>query len=184
MSEQEVEQPDETPEPIEGDDADLEEQEAEEYEQTPAEAAEQEGSAEIARKLQSATTGYHTRVTNLLGLTPEEAEGYVCQKCEGFGFVLEGQSPLDDLAWDEGTQECSACGGFGIRKVHTKNPDHMTRGCTTCASRGYIEVSIPPENVVPFTPSAPAFTMPNAQPQYGYMDPNGQFVPFVNTNQG
>ena len=182
MSDTETETPEEQPEPehIEGDDADAEEEEHEE--QTPAEAAAAEGSAEIAKKLQAATSGYHTRVRNLLGLTDDEAEALLCQKCDGFGLVLGSQSPLDDLRWDEATQECSVCDGWGVLKPHTKNPDHMTHGCTTCASRGYIQVSLPPQNVVPITPTQPAYQPQPAAPQYGYMAPDGNFTPFVNAN--
>jgi len=168
MSEQETE----PVEPIEGDDEDVEGDE--DGEQTPAEAAAEEGSAEIAKKLKEATKGYHTRIVNLLGT---DMENRICPTCDGFGFADEQQvAQLDGppLVHPDNYFECSACNGYGVVESGSRNPDYAMPLCTECQGKGY---TIGPLTAPRALPTAQA-TPPVPQAMAGEYDPRFGFKPW------
>ena len=165
----------ETQEPIEG--PDEEEEAAEEEGQTPAEAADTEGSADFAAAIEDAAHAHGGRLRKIFG---ERLPDVLCPLCEGYGIVDPGTEALDLLAWDETSVECPTCKGYARVRKHTKDQDHMVAPCTSCGATGWITQAVPPPNVVQFQPQAPTYTPAPATPQMGYQGPNGEFIPFVN----
>src|SRR5205085_1529488 len=123
---------------------------------TPEEAAEQEGSHEIASKLQKATGNYHKRIEAILGHSMEDA---VCPTCDGFGFADAEQKARaaselpGDFVHPANYVTCDGCNGYGEIVSGSKNPAHQIVICTKCNSLGYrIEA--------PHVEQATVYTMP------------------------
>ena len=165
----------ETPEPIEG--PDEEEEATEEEEQTPAEAAANEGSADLQAQIEDAAHEHAGKLRKIFG---DRLKDVVCPLCEGYGIVDPGTEALDLLAWDETSVECPVCKGYARVRKHTKDQEHMVAPCTACGAQGWITQALPaPTPLYPQQPT-PTFTPTPAPPQMGYQGPDGQFVPFVN----
>ena len=152
-------------------------EEAEIEEMTPAEAAEAEGSAEVAKKLKAATQSYHTRIVNILG---RDMEDKVCPTCEGFGFY-DGPDPTaahsdlpSDFVHPDNYVTCQDCNGYGEILSGSKNPAHAVVTCTKCSGLGYKIETVA-------APSAPVYTLPTAEntsPQNGTYIPGRGFIPY------
>lgn len=172
----EVELPDTPDETLPSDDELVEEAE----EQTPAEAAEQDGSAEVAKKLKQATQGYHTRIFNILGA---EMEQKICPTCDGFGFADEQQVATsaaglpDDFVHPENYVTCDRCNGYGEILSGSKNPAHAVVTCTHCSGLGYrIEQAQIPQAAVSYLPPPV-----EAQTLNGVYVPGRGFIPYGET---
>jgi hypothetical protein len=156
-------------EPIHGDDDEA--QEAEEGEQSPAQAAAQEGSAAVAKKLDSENSRHIKAVSKILDMDMEDK---LCPTCAGFGFA---DAPADDgpeIAPDETKSECPVCHGYGQLRTPSRNPDHVFAVCTQCSGQGWVTktVDAPPAY-------APVTQLPTPQTaQMGQLLPDGRFLPY------
>lgn len=175
MSEHEHEQdgnPDAEPdEAIQPDDED---DDAADAEQSPAQAAQQEGSAEVARKLDLENSRHFRAVSKILD---QDMEPHTCPTCNGFGFA---DAPADDgpeLAHDETKDECPVCKGYGQLRTPSRDPGHALTMCVNCSGQGFVVKSAAePERYAPVT------QLPTAQAaQAGTLLPDGRFLPFGST---
>jgi DnaJ-class molecular chaperone len=189
----ETQVPDAPPAPPEPSPEEAEEAEQEEQEQTLAEAAETHGSRRRGRKkqdeqdpakpaqthspeqlpklIEAAMGEYRVTLSELVGV---DLKGKECPTCEGMGFTVDGGDPLAVLVHPDNLAMCEACNGYGEVRTGSRNPQHQTTVCTKCSGVGYQTIAAQPTNVTPITPQPTAST----QPQMGFMNPDGTFVPF------
>lgn len=163
-------------EPEEEEGADVQPAEEDE-EASAAQAAQQEGSAEIAKRLERETARYHRAVSKILDTDMSE---HVCPTCDGFGFYQGAapEAPAEiDLVHPDNMEECESCNGYGLVITGSKNPDHVTTVCTACSARGYvIKTTPPPPPIALATPAAPV-----DQPVGGQWVPGRGFIPYGQT---
>jgi DnaJ-class molecular chaperone len=177
------EAPDETTEPTEPDESpdeakpDDEDAEQEESEQTPAQAARSHGSDEIPKKLERALTDQKKRLERIVGVS---LDGKECPKCDGMGYMPEGTADEPEVVHPENLVTCEACNGYGQVVTGSRNPDHITAMCTSCAGNGFITqvAQLPPPTPIGVY-TQPSSPLTAEQAQYGMMQPDGTFVPFV-----
>jgi hypothetical protein len=162
-AQEEAERPDEAP--------------LEDGEQTPEEAAQTEGSHELAGKLEKENERHIRAVVKLLG---PDMEGNICPTCDGFGFAdAEQRASIDaglpdDFKQPENYKTCEGCNGYGEVKSGAKNPNYVVVTCTQCSGKGYVIEAAPVAHVTPL-PVAPATS---DQPIGGQYVPGRGFIPY------
>lgn len=152
--------------------------------QTAAQAAQAEGSHEIATKLQKATSNYHKRIETILG---ESMEDNICPTCEGFGFADAQQVAAqaarvpDDVVHPPELVTCDRCNGYGEVITGSKNPMHATTICIACSGNGYKNQPQATATPTPigngYAPPAPAAPIP-ADGVGGQYVPGRGFIPY------
>lgn len=172
-----VEEPNPDVEPdeqIEGDDTDLEEEEAEQPE-TPVE-PEGPSSYTLDQQWKRENERHIEAVKVFMG---DEFEELVCQKCGGSGFSDIPLTLLDMYVADKTKEACPNCAARGQLATPSLVEGQQTVVCIVCSGLGWINKQA--------TASSPpiAYTAPNTATAptnglaYGYQDANGVFVPFV-----
>jgi hypothetical protein len=169
-------EPDETPTPTPD-----EEDEEQESEETPAQAAAREGSADIPKKLERALNDQRKRLEKIVGV---ELAGKECPTCDGMGYLPQGAADEPELVHPENLVTCEPCNGYGVVVTGSRNPDHVTAMCTSCAGNGFITKPLATTNVTPITPYTESPALTPVQAQMGTMMPDGTFVPFGGTVAG
>jgi hypothetical protein len=152
-------------------------EEQEEADQTPAQAARSHGSDEIPKKLERALTDQKKRLERIVGVS---LDGKECPKCDGMGYLPEGAAEEPDVVHPDNLVTCEACNGYGQVITGSRNPDHITAMCTSCAGNGFITqvAQLPPPTPIGVY-TQPSSPLTAEQAQYGMMQPDGTFVPFV-----
>jgi hypothetical protein len=167
----ETQSPDAPFAPAEPSPEEQEQAEQEEQTQTPAEAAASHGSDEIPKKLERAIKDQQKRLSKIVGV---DLAGQECPTCDGMGYTIGGTDPSAVLVHPDNLVMCEACNGYGQVVTGSKNPQHETTVCIACSGVGYQTKVAQPTNVTPITPAVTT----SGQPQMGFMNPDGTFVPF------
>jgi rubrerythrin len=143
-------------------------------EQTPQEAAADDGSDALIKKAEKAQANYAKRIRDIFG---DNAPQYDCPACNGLGLVWNLDEPTPELVHPDNLVTCDACNGYGAVITGSKAPGRETTVCITCSGNGYITKSAQPENVTPIQPNAPTTFQPAQAPVMGFMGPDGVFQP-------
>jgi hypothetical protein len=148
-------------------------------EQTPQEAAADDGSDALIKKAEKAQTNYAKRIRDIFG---DNAPQYDCPACNGLGLVWNVDEPQQELVHPDNLVTCDACNGYGSVITGSKAPGRETTVCIACSGNGYRTVTPQPENVTPIVLNATAFDSHTQQPVMGWQQPDGTFVPLGTPN--
>jgi hypothetical protein len=150
-------------------------------EQTPAEAADADGSDALIKKAEKAQQAHVKRIRAIFG---DNAPQYDCPTCNGLGLVWNTETVEPELVHPDNLVTCDACNGYGSVITGSKAPGRETTVCIACSGNGYITKSLQPENVTPLVPNAPTQAAPNHAPVMGWMSPDGVFQPLGQPQTG
>ncbi len=147
------------------------EQEADEPEQTPAEAAQRDGSEQTLKKADAANRAYMQKLEKILGADDDRHE---CAACNGLGVTWGATVAEPELKQADDAEPCPKCNAYGMTITGSRDPGQATKPCGECGGRGWRNVVV---QLAPVAPIAPHEMTP-ATAQMGTMQPDGTFVPF------
>jgi hypothetical protein len=150
-------------------------------EQTPQEAASDDGSDALIKRAEKAQTNYAKRIRDIFG---DNAPQYDCPACNGLGLVWNLDEPAPELVHPDNLVTCDACNGYGSVITGSKAPGRETTVCIACSGNGYKTVTPQPENVTPLVPNSPVSHGPQQTPVMGWQQPDGTFVPLGTPQAG
>jgi hypothetical protein len=148
-------------------------------EQTPQEAADDDGSDALIKKAEKAQANYAKRIRDIFG---DNAPQYDCPACNGLGLVWNVDEPQPELVHPDNLVTCDACNGYGSVITGSKAPGRETTVCIACSGNGYRTVTPQPENVTPIVPNTTAYDAVKGAPVMGWQQPDGTFVPLGTPN--
>jgi hypothetical protein len=150
-------------------------------EQTPQEAADDDGSDALIKKAEKAQTNYAKRIRDIFG---DNAPQYDCPTCNGLGLIWELEVPTRKLKHPPELVPCQRCDGWGEVETGSKNPLHETTVCTACNATGWKVQTPQAENVTPILPNVSTSNAAQATPVMGWQQPDGTFVPLGTPQAG
>jgi excinuclease UvrABC ATPase subunit len=150
-------------------------------EQTPAEAADADGSEEQIKKAERAVATFNKRIDAIFG---DNAPPLQCPRCEGLGRVWAVEESTPELVHPDNLEACENCNGHGRVLTGSKVPENATTVCGRCNGTGFRVVTPQSENVTPLV-AAPAAN-PAAPPPavMGWMNADGVFQPLGTPQTG
>jgi hypothetical protein len=150
-------------------------------EQTPAEAADEDGSTEQVEKAEIARAAYNAEIDAIFG---ENAPPLECATCNGLGRVWNTEEPQPELVHPPELVACSRCNGYGQVLTGSRNELNQTTTCTACNGTGWKIETPQPENVTPLVPASAATVGTSGAPVMGWMGPDGVFQPLGTPQTG
>ena len=168
--------PVEEPEPVEEPTGEPDEDEQEE--QSAAEAASEDGSAYIARKLEEENARHIEECGVILGI---DVAPITCQKCFGSGLSDLPLTVYDIYKADPTKVACPNCDAKGQLATPSLVDGQQTVVCIQCSGLGWVTRQEPAPNVVQFTPQPQQTPAPAPSVTYGYSDADGVFHPWTPT---
>jgi hypothetical protein len=142
--------------------------------QTPQEAANDDGSDALIKKAEKAQTNYAKRIRDIFG---DNAPQYDCPACNGLGLVWNTEEVAPELVHPDNLVACEYCNGHGEVLTGSKVPTNATTVCGRCNGTGFRVVTPQPENVTPIVPNSSAVAAVTQTPVMGWMGPDGVFQP-------
>jgi hypothetical protein len=143
-------------------------------EQTPAEAADADGSEDQIKKAERAVATFNKRIDAIFG---DNAPPLQCPRCDGLGRVWAVEESTPELVHPENYVACDNCNGHGEVLTGSKVPANATTVCGRCNGTGFQVVTPQPENVTPLVPASAATVGTSGSPVMGWMGPDGVFQP-------
>jgi excinuclease UvrABC ATPase subunit len=153
--------------------------EIQEQEQTPQEAAADDGSDALIKKAEKAQTNYAKRIRDIFG---DNAPQYDCPACNGLGLVWNVDEPQPELVHPDNLVACENCNGHGRVLTGSKVPENATTVCGRCNGTGFRVETPQPENVTPIVPNTGLTGVAAPTPVMGWQQPDGTFVPLGTPN--
>jgi hypothetical protein len=150
-------------------------------EQTPQEAATDDGSDALIKRAEKAQTNYAKRIRDIFG---GGAPQYDCPTCSGLGLVWSIEEPQQELVHPDNLVTCEACNGYGSVITGSKAPGRETTVCIACSGNGYRTVTVQPENVTPIVRDELTYQGNPQAPVMGWRQPDGTFVPLGTPQAG
>jgi hypothetical protein len=150
-------------------------------EQTPQEAASDDGSDALIKRAEKAQTNYAKRIRDIFG---DAAPQHDCPKCNGLGLVWNLGEDVPELVHPDDLVACDRCAGHGRVLTGSTVPENDTTVCGRCSGTGFRVVTPQPENVTPITGNTTAYDAQAQAPVMGWMGPDGQFVPLGTPQAG
>jgi hypothetical protein len=150
-------------------------------EQTPQEAAADDGSDALIKRAEKAQANYAKRIRDIFG---DNAPQYDCPACNGLGLVWNTEEAQPELVHPDSLVTCDACNGYGSVITGSKAPGRETTVCIACSGNGYRTVTPQPENVTPIQPNASTTFQQAQAPVMGWMSPDGVFQPLGTPQAG
>jgi hypothetical protein len=149
--------------------------------QTPQEAADDDGSDALIKRAEKAQANYAKRIRDIFG---DNAPQFDCPACNGLGLVWNLDEPQPELVHPDNLVTCDACNGYGSVITGSKAPGRETTVCIACSGNGYKTITPQPENVTPLLTNQTAYDQPTQMPVMGWMNADGVFQPLGTPQAG
>jgi hypothetical protein len=150
-------------------------------EQTPAEAADADGSEDQIKKAERAVATFNKRIDAIFG---DNAPPLQCPRCDGLGRVWATGEEEPELVHPDNLVACERCNGHGQVLTGSKVKGNDTTVCQSCNGTGWKIATPQPENVTPLQPRELTYQGNPQTPVMGWQQPDGTFVPLGTPQQG